>query len=154
MNKVMQEFLANLIRMYVSSALRAYPATVPFLVCFDFLLFLTSRVLFFISKVINFSIIFEARAVVFEARALILEARGPIWRISGMVVWFYRKKCVRGPPPRCPWTCFLRSREVAFFSSVFVSGFLWFWVPRDSIVGVILIPFWEPWASSKTVESV
>ena len=72
----------------------------PFLACFDFLLFLTSRVLFFISKVINFSIMFEARAVVFEARALILEARGPIWTISGMVVWFYRKTCVRGPPPK------------------------------------------------------
>ena len=84
------------------------PPPCHFTVCFDLLVFLTSRVLFFTSKVTKLSIIFEARSV-------ILEARGPIWTISVMVVCFYKNKCLRGPPPRCPWTHFLRSREVFFF---------------------------------------
>ena len=71
----------------------------------------------------KFSIIFEARAVIFEAWTVILEARGAIWTISGMVVIFNEKRSF-DTPPRCPKIHFLRSREVAVFLSVLVSGFL------------------------------
>ena len=110
------------------------PPPCHFSVCSDLLVFLAARVLIFISKVIKLSIVFEAWAVIFEARTVILGARRAIWTISEMGVWFYQKSVFADPPPRWPWTHFLRSREVFFFSSVLVSGFVWFWIPRDSIL--------------------
>ena len=101
------------------------PPPCHFSVCFDFLFSWLQESCFLSAKLFFFRWFFEARAIVFEARALILEARGSIWTISGMVVWFYRKTCVRGPPPRCPWIHFLRSHELAVFFEC--SGF-WIFV--------------------------
>ena len=86
---------------------------------------MTARVLIFISKVIKFSIIFEARALIFDARTVIFEARGAIWTIFGIIVIFREKKViVLHPPQGVPKIHFLRSREVAVFLSVLVSGFV------------------------------
>ena len=41
---------------------------------------------------------FESLGINFAARAVILGSWRPIFRISGMVVCFYRKRCLRGPP--------------------------------------------------------
>ena len=65
---------------------------------------------------LQFLIIFEVWALVFEAQAVILKAWGPMWTFSGMVVWFYRKKCVRGSPPKVSMDpLFAVSRGVLFF---------------------------------------
>ena len=84
---------------------------------------------------LQFLIIFEVWALVFEAQAVILKARGPMWTFSGMVVWFYQKSAFADPPPRCPWTHFLRSREAFFFRVFLFSFFCEFRCPE--------IPLWE-----------
>jgi hypothetical protein len=105
-----------------------YPPPCHCLDCFDLLVFLTPRVLFFTSKVTKLSIIFEARAV-------ILEARGLIWTISGAAVSFSQKKALDNSPTQCPWTHFLRSHELAVFFEC--SGF-WILEPCGLLPSTII----------------
>ena len=64
------------------------------------------------------------------------------------------EKSLRGPPQRQAVTHFLQCCVFDVFSSVIFSRLLWFLVPRDIILAPILTPFWKPWDSEKTAESV
>ena len=96
---------------------------------------------------------FESLGISLEARAVILEAWRLIFRISGLVVVFYCKKCLRGPllPQRNAVTLFYSLMVWRFFLSSVCGGLLWFSVPRDSILAFIFEHFWKPWAFSKTL---
>ena len=58
---------------------------------------------------------FESLGINFEARAVILGSWTLIFRISEMDVCFYRKQCLRGPPPRHTVTRFLQSYGLTVF---------------------------------------
>ena len=59
-----------------------------------------------------------------------------------------------GPPPNGACDALFAVCFFMFFRVIFFFVFLWFWVPRDSILGTFLTPFWEPWTSEKTAKTV
>ena len=72
---------------------------------------------------LQFLIIFEVWALVFEARAVTLKAWGPLRTFSGMGLRFYRKKCVRGPPPKVAMDPLFAVSRSIFFCECFCFRF-------------------------------
>ena len=84
--------------------------------------------------------------MILEAMGLFLESRGFIVRISGIVVIFGAHRLRKSSPIlKQIWTSCQRFAVLYFcvFSSACFSDFLWFWVPGDSILALILKLFWE-----------
>ena len=89
--------------------------------------------------------------VILEARGLILEAGDSL---PAKTEHFAKRSSKSDfvDPPRQALTLFSQTCFLIVFLSAAFSGFLWFWVPRDSILVLILATLWS-WASRKTDES-
>ena len=84
-------------------------------------------------------------------------SQGPCWELRGKPTpkWrFARRKT--SPKWRSKWTLFQCFGDLFLmcFARALFSGFLWFSVPRGSILATILASFWEPLTFEKTAKTV
>ena len=105
----------------------------------------------------GFSTIWKVRIVIFSHVGEFRHPLEPVLRTWGIVVILMAtpvRKRIRFFSKNTSIDTLCRSCVLHVFLNVLFIGFLWFWVPGDSILASILTRFWQPWASEKTVTNV